>query len=319
MGTGRSEQLPPLGRGAHPGWAGVSRLAPPRSRGACAYRAPTRAVALARCAVTARAGSAHHLGPWCSPARRTTSGCGAGPCGAPRRSYGARAVGGGGQTLCRAPPRSRATIRTPHFRAARTLARTEHHLGAVGPFRVVQAFRAERYLGAVAAIRTPHFHAAWSFARATHHLGPCGPSGLGRRFAPRTTSDGARWQPGACRAPPRGSGRHRHTALPRPGTSVARGFARAAHHLGAVAPARCALAAGPAPSTTSGHPGVARVRRPGLQTWPSRPRVRSRAGMSFSFGETNRPESNPYPENLFLRGSLPTAAPGVRSGRADAC
>ena len=25
--------------------------------------------------------------------------------------------------------------------------------------------------------------------------------------------------------------------------------------------------------------------------------------MSFSFGETNRPESNPYPENLFLRGS----------------
>jgi len=32
--------------------------------------------------------------------------------------------------------------------------------------------------------------------------------------------------------------------------------------------------------------------------------LRSRAGMSFSFGETNRPESNPYPENLFLRGSL---------------
>jgi len=30
--------------------------------------------------------------------------------------------------------------------------------------------------------------------------------------------------------------------------------------------------------------------------------------MSFSFGETNRPESNPYPENLFLRGSLAEAA-----------
>jgi len=49
--------------------------------------------------------------------------------------------------------------------------------------------------------------------------------------------------------------------------------------------------------------------------------------MSFSFGETNRPESNPYPENLFLRGSLGlgyaalkarTLAVPPRSGQAHA-